>query len=257
VLVRLLATNETRAAWEPPGPHDLIADPSLSLDGRFVAVYSSADLTGDGAPAGVFVIDTETGTAERAAVDADGVPLQMNTYSPSISADASTVAYQALSCGPFGGCDSGVWVTDLVVQSGSPVRNDGAWNDEPSLSGNGRYVAWLVHFLDTGTDTHGVYVQDRLSGASISIDGRADPAYQEPAISADGSTVAFAYSFDDLAAGDANGVIDTLVWAPCPLASRNDGPATGAVHSYVAPHAGDLSFTVDQVGCDLVRPHGL
>jgi Tol biopolymer transport system component len=94
----------------------------------------------------------------------------------------------------------------------------------PSISANGRYVAFDSHAEDVvDQPTHGegeVYVRDLLRGATRLISARADgrPSARtafSPALSADGRVVAFPSFGSDLVAHDDNGRVDQF--------SRRDG----------------------------------
>src|SRR2546421_6235348 len=70
--------------------------PSISADGRFVAVYSYAsNLVGGDANgfSDVFVRDRKTGKTRRVSLSSSGVGGNSNSFSPSLSADGRFVAF--------------------------------------------------------------------------------------------------------------------------------------------------------------------
>ncbi len=115
------------------------------------------------------------------------------------------------------------WITERVnLNRFGTQSNGGSW--APAMSADGRYVAvqsWASDLVAGDTDGHyDVFVRDRLLGVnymtSVTWDGRLpnDVSYQ-PAISADGLSVAFYSRATNLVPGDTNGVEDIFVsdWA--------------------------------------------
>lgn len=102
--------------------------------------------------------------------------------------------------------------------SGSGAEGSGS-SDEPSISGDGRYVAFqsssLLVFGDSSiTD---IFVIDRTNGSlekvSLGVGGSlADGSSLHPAISSDGRFVAFQSSASNLVSGDTNGLSDVFVF---------------------------------------------
>jgi hypothetical protein len=86
----------------------------------------------------------------------------------------------------------------------------------PSLSADGRFVAFLQGVLGDPVEMAGVFVHDRATGettrVSVSSDGVRSNGYaSQAAISADGRFVAFSSSADNLVPGDTNGDVDVFV----------------------------------------------
>lgn len=103
-------------------------------------------------------------------------------------------------------------VSDPVVKglvsgdSGTPAAMPNLFNSEPSLSADGRYLAFTSTFADlaVGEDQVNVYVYDRVQGAveliSAAEDGQPAKGYsQSPSISADGRWLVFTSTAADLA----------------------------------------------------------
>jgi Tol biopolymer transport system component len=210
--------------------------PTISDDGNRVAFESASDrlVAGDdNLGADVFVRDVAAGTTTRADVRIDGSPVTTNqgttqdTLQPMISGDGSTVTWIAL--------ERAMTTTVLtqyhafarrldqptserVDQVGAGAKPNGAvTNAPPSISGDGRFVAFGSRATDlVATDVGGhydVFVYDRqlqttkmvsLSGASLQGSGDSD----YPVISEDGSVVAFQSLAPNLVAGDNNNTND-------------------------------------------------
>jgi Tol biopolymer transport system component len=96
---RLAGTTEalTVTPNSPPGPDSASGSPSISADGRFVALWSrQSDLVpGDanGFDGDVYVADRQTGTIERVSVSGQGTQGNLDSSQPSISADGRFVAF--------------------------------------------------------------------------------------------------------------------------------------------------------------------
>ena len=145
--------------------------PSISADGRFVAFSSHASNLVPGDTNGwedVFVHDTTTGTTTLVSVGNNGQQGNFNSDLPSISADGTRVAFRSgannwvLSGLPW--LSQRIWVRDIaagttVLISADSVGNPGNGNnnDEPSISADGRYVAFSTDATNlVSGDTNGV-----------------------------------------------------------------------------------------------------
>jgi Tol biopolymer transport system component len=216
--------------------------PALSSDGGFVAFVSEASnlVAGDtNGVADVFVHDLQTGAASRVSLATGGG--QGNGLSGSagadhdgyLSADGRFVAFSSAAANLVAGDTNGfadVFVHDRqtgVTSRVSVVTGGGQSNGEsffPTISGDGRFVAFgsLASNLVTG-DTNGVadvFVNDRQTGATsrVSVDSgdvqgnghspQGDGGFEPPAISSDGSLVAFGSFASNLVPGDTNGTWD-------------------------------------------------
>lgn len=121
--------------------------------------------------------------------------------------------------------------TITAVSVGVSGRTADGDSHSPSISGDGRYVAFVSSASDLvagdAAGHHDVFVRDlvggttsRLSNAVSGVPANGDSS--APAISLDGSTVAFSSLASDLVAGDSNGVSDVFVVA------RTGGPVRRA-----------------------------
>lgn len=174
------------------GPGGLQADSdsgalglSISADGRFVAFESEAtNLLGVGGDTNgmrdVFVHDRRTGVTERVSVGPGGLQGDLNSDSPSISADGRLVAFNSFA-------------TNLL---GNGVDTNG---------GGGGDI--FVHDRQTG-------VTERVSVGPGGVEGDSFARYAS--ISADGNAVAFQSRATNLlgTGGDTNGQDDIFVRGP-------------------------------------------
>ena len=197
--------------------------PAISADGRYVAFTSNAGLVGGLYSDGwhVYVRDRQTDQTTRATVSSDGTVGNGGSIDqPAISADGRFVAYASESTNLVAGDTNNS--ADIFVhdrQTGETTRvsvaSGGAQSDgysaSPALSADGRYVAFSSTAGDlTAGDTNfapDIYRHDRQTGETILISrrlpgvGGMQGAFI-PAISADGSKVAFMSYDNDLVPGD-------------------------------------------------------
>lgn len=230
-LVRLVSAT---AAGEAADARS--STPSISADGRHVAFQSdSTDLVADDDPDGVtdvFVRDLVDATTELISVAPDGAPGAGASTHPSISPDGMLVAFESFAPDLVPGDTNAL--TDVFVRDRSngttrraSVATDGTEADglgsfAPSISGDGKVAfhstasTWItpgsdarsfvrdgvyfarnvyVHDLDTATTTH----------VSVTTDGSPpDGLSLFPAISEDGTRVAFLSSSTNLVDDDTN-----------------------------------------------------
>ena len=232
VFVRDLQSNRTvyvsRATGEmgSAGNGDSIF-PALSADGRYVAFESTAanlstedtDPTND-----VFVRDLQTNTTTYVsrASGGSGAGGDGHSFAPSISADGRYVAFESVANNLSGADDNAVrnvfvrdlqtGVTTYVNQAGGGAAVGGD-SSEPSISADGRYVAFSSHANNLAADDNdneeNVYVRDLQAGAItyVSRAGGAtgaagDNDSEGPSISADARLVAFRSDANNLSAED-------------------------------------------------------
>jgi Tol biopolymer transport system component len=232
IAVRDLVAKTTVLASRASGPAGAPADdggffPSISADGRFVAFESGAtnlDPDDSDRVSDIFVRDLEaqTTTLVSRASGAEGTKangvFDQGSFSPSISADGRFVAFESAATNlDLDDTDPGrdVFIRDLEAQTTTRVRRasggqperGGFESDHPSISADGRFVAFesfrklsnpdgpvpadypkrVVLVRDLRMDT--TMLVSRASGRS-GAKGDADSV--TPSISADGRLVAFA-----------------------------------------------------------------
>jgi Tol biopolymer transport system component len=214
-------------------------DLAISADGRFVAFMSS----GRNLIAGreiyethVYVRDRVTGTTEIVSERPDGQPTNGPAAQPSLSADGRYVAFVSYSEGLVPGDDNlgpDVFVRDRATgtTTAASVSSTGALpeyinarpqSEQPSISGDGRYVAFSSNASDLvlGDDYNDidVFVRDRVGGttrmASVTATGEQASGGDSvwPSISADGRYVAFHSSAGNLSPGGGFGTYDIILF---------------------------------------------
>ena len=208
------------------------SDPSLSVDGRYVAFWSSATNLGPGSlprTRNVFVHDRPTRQTLLVSAASDGTPGNRESGHPSVSADGGYVAFSSYSTNLAPGhlsTTSRVFVHVLRTGETSlaSIASDGTpgngWSGAPAISGDGRYVSFRSVAQNlVPRDSNGrydVFVHDRHTGqtsrVSIASDGKqGNGDCFGSAISADGRYVAFASKASNLVADDTNGKDDVFV----------------------------------------------
>jgi len=215
--------------------------PSINADGSVIAFYSHASnlVAGDNNGFGdVFVYDQTLNTVKRVSISRTGEEGNDYSYKPSISADGHYIAFTSSANNLVSGDNnyrddvfvhdqiSGITERVSVSSTGEEFRVD---CEEPSISGDGRYVAFALRDIGPagapiGVDLPSDYsyfisqvlVHDRISGTTkvVSISSTGDLGNGDssnPSINADGRAVAFSSWADNLITNDTNGVGDIFV----------------------------------------------
>jgi Tol biopolymer transport system component len=205
---------------------------SISGSGRYVAFESSAANLAVGDTNGekdILLHDRQTGENQIISVASDGTQGDDESYACAISADGRFVAFTSYATNLVEGDtndkrdvflhDSESGQTSRVsVASGGAQGAD--WSGYPSLSADGRYVAFYSYVPDLvagdDNDTSDVFVHDRQTAqttcVSVAPDGMpGDGRSYGPSISADGRYVAFESDATNLVAGDTNGQFDVFI----------------------------------------------
>jgi Tol biopolymer transport system component len=233
VFVRDLSTGQTTrvsvASDGSQGNGDS-SDPVLSADGRIVVFRSSASHFDGLMTGGLFVHDRQNGQTARANIGSNGT-IAIVSSTPSsftLSASGRYVAFASLSSNIVVGdtndrldvfvrdLHSGVTTRESVASNGAEGEYD---SDEPSLSGDGRFVAFVSRAGNLAPgDTNGaddVFVRDRLTGqttrVSVATTGAQSTLHSDgPNLSESGRYVVFS-SQEALVPGDTNGTTDIFV----------------------------------------------
>ncbi len=208
-------------------------EPSISADGRFVAFYSDArNLVANDTNEvrDVFVHDRQTGAPERVSVSGDETQSNHESISPSISSDGRFVAFSSIASNLVAGDtnarqdvfarDRQTGTTERVSVNSDEMELVGA-SDDPSISSDGRFVAFVSNAPFVAPDTDGsfdIFVRDRQTGTTerVSVDNSGNPGpccasfSGDPSISSDGNLVAF-YSNVALTPDDTNNSFDVYV----------------------------------------------
>ena len=208
--------------------------PTISGDGRYVAFQSVSTnlvLNDTNGVTDIFVHDRQSGITSRVSLASDGTQGDSFSIEASMSLDGSYVTFSSLSTNLVSNDTNGaadIFVHDLgsAVTSRVSVASDGSQGSgisfNPSLSGDGRYVAFYsssdnLVFGDTNSSDD-VFVHDRQAGTTVRVSVASDggqangPSFSfQSSISADGSIVAFASVADNLVSGDSNATVDVFV----------------------------------------------
>lgn len=266
--------------------------PSLSADGATLSFESRdpLDFTLDSSgnylsgelgdcDADVFVKNLVSGALTRVSVPEGGGEGDGDSWGSSLSADGSKVAFISAASNLVAGDVNGVadvFVKDLVsgavqlassAADGAPA-DGGSATGAPSLSADGTTVAFTsratnLDAADTEPDDD-VYVKDLGSGAitlaSSSDSGEAATVGAAgPALSDDGSRVAFYSTATNLDPADGDGLHDVyvkdLATGDISLASTNDAGEKGNGRSYETALSGDggvVGFASEATNLDAV-----
>lgn len=238
-------TRMTRRASVGPGGRQgdgASFSPSICARGRCVAFGSAATnlVAGDTNGAeDVFVHDQVAATTQRLSISTRDRQAHGASYSPSISPDGRYVAFVS-SAANLVAAEDGNRTGDIFVRDRRrgvtrrvSVRSDGGESNDaslaPSISGNGRYVAFMSFASNlVPRDTNlvmDVFVRDRrrqvTRRASLTAQGEQaelDGPSSAPSISDVGRSIAFQSIARNLVAGDTNNGDDVFV------RSRTGGP---------------------------------
>lgn len=240
IFVRDLLTGTTELVSRASGAAGAGADeystaPSISADGRHVAFESNANnLSADDADAitDVFVRDLDLAVTElisRASGAAGAAGDNLSTEA-SISADGRYVAFTSRA--PLSADDvdeqsfpSDVFLRDRATQttilvsrrSGASGKPSEVESSEPSISADGRYVAFESDAKLTGQRGFGpnAFLRDTVGGTtklvSVGDIPRAGNPDRNPSVSADGRYVAFQTQGNGVTAVDGANRVDVFV----------------------------------------------
>src|SRR3989344_4928025 len=195
----------------------------ISDDGRFVAFEGilSAPTDNTGLPHDIFVRDRQTEETARISVALDGTEANWSASQPSLSADGRFVAFSSSATNLVPddtngspGFSSDVFVRNLQtgtterVSIGPNGEQGNGDSDTPSISADGRYVAFVSGSTNWHTDnarSH-IYVRDRVTQTTERISplalfgDRSENIF--PIISANGQYVAFVKNFTEILVHD-------------------------------------------------------
>jgi Tol biopolymer transport system component len=244
------ATGVTKRVSMAPGGLDASAgsgQASISADGSRVAFASYAwNLAPPDTNQNfdIFVVDVATLAMTRCTITPGGVEANGGSSYPAISGDGRYVAYESYANNLTNNdtnlrvdlyrFDTQTGVTELVSANLAGVAGDnesgGDANDGPSISTDGRYVAFWSRSTDlVPNDTNNpptfpmcdecgddVFVRDLASSTTVrvSVDSNGNQASAmsyDPAISGDGRFVAFWSKADNLVPNDTNQLPDVFV----------------------------------------------
>ncbi len=186
-------------------PNSALGRPSLSGDGRFAAFVKMGPILADGTQRSKLSrLNLATGAQRTVYTSPPGTFAQ--PISPSLSRSGRYLAY--VNGGSVSVYDSNTNASEVVSLADGGGIADNA-SDQPSVSGDGRYIAFrstATNILPEPTDTVGTYIYDRQTATTerfgTNLQGvypRTGPNY--PVISPDGSSVVFSTSAMNLSHG--------------------------------------------------------
>ena len=241
--------------------------PGISADGRYVAFGSDATNLVPNVTSGltnVYVRDRQLGQTVLVSTDSAGVPGNLHSNDPAMSADVSHVCFWSSASNLV--VNDTNFVPDIFVHDlatgqtrRADVASDGtetsAGAEACALSSSGRYVV----FMSTGSDLVSgdsndlldIFWHDMQTGkterASVATNGaQANGQNLAPAISGDGQLVSFVSAARNLSAKDSNHTEDVFAHVP-------GGPGTGpeTVGYTLRPTA--MTFGTAPVGSSSIR----
>lgn len=180
--------------------NDYSTEPTVSIDGRYVAFESDADnlVASDtnGNSTDIFVRDRIAGTTELVSLHFTGSQLRYSVGDPEISADGKFITFKGRL---LAGLPDSVFLYDreagtskLISANQDPDADDAR---QPTISGDGRYVAYLVFSVSSGFIFEDVYLYDSETETLEQVNSLEDglPPGADvfgPSLSADGGSVA-------------------------------------------------------------------
>ncbi len=187
--------------------------PAISGDGNFIVFHANSALVPEDTNENtdVYVRDVQAGTTALVSVALDGTAGNSTSFIQDISADGRFVVFVSAATNLIENDvvdnEANVYVRDLVagttelVSVGSDdTRADVGFFDIPSISADGRYVAFSTFDSLVPEDTRpfslDIYLRDRVAGTTelISVNSDEVPGdgrSESPSVSANGRYVAF------------------------------------------------------------------
>ncbi len=200
-------------------------DPSISADGSIVVFTSNAaNLDGNDTnnKSDVFARNRMNGATTRISINSSGFGADGGGFSPAISGDGRYVVFLSDSgnldprADEYRGKDL-VYVYDRQIGQTTlaSVSSDGViltvgLFDQPTISSNGRYVAFSFYDKGNNNGIMHIWVRDLQTGESKSVEGGNNSSFGS-SLSADGKIVAFWSGASNLVSDDTNGVADVFV----------------------------------------------
>jgi hypothetical protein len=224
--------------------------PSISSNGQYVVFTSGATnlVNGDtNNKPDVFVRDRLSNTTTRVSVNTSGEQADGGGSSPAISGDGRFVVFLSDSGNLAPGVDDYrgkklVYVHDRQIGQTTlaSAYSDGrimtvGLLDQPTISSNGRYVAFSFYDKSDNNGIMNIWVRDLQMGESIRVSGGNDSSFGA-SLSANGGIVAFWSGASNLVSGDTNGVSDIFVGEVAYGTERNPTVAS------ITPKCGRYNF---------------
>ena len=224
--------------------------PSISANGQFVVFISNANnlVNGDANnKPDVFVRDRLSNTTTRVSVNTSGEQADGGGGSPAISGDGRFVVFLSDSGNLAPGVNDYrgkqlVYVHDRQIGQTTlaSVYSDGGIMtvgllDQPTISSNGRYVAFSFYNKGDNNGITNIWVHDLQTGESIRVNGGNDSSFGA-SLSANGGIVAFWSTASNLVSGDTNGASDIFA------SEVAYGPERNPTVASITPKCGQFNF---------------
>jgi Ca2+-binding RTX toxin-like protein len=230
-------TRRVSVASDGTQGNNISGAPSISADGRYVAFtsYASNLVSGDTSNVDIFVYDTVTNTTSRVSVATDGTQGNSSSFSPSISADGSRVAFGSYATNLVSG-DTNNHADIFVYDSNSATEN--SWTGTP---GDDTYAY-------TGTDNftgYGLVGNDTVVG-SLGDDFLRGGAGNDSLIGGNGDdSLVGGIGSDTLLGGGGDDILDgKSYWRAIDILGGGSGADTFVLGSYRVYHRGSGYATI-------------
>ncbi len=247
------------------GANGASSNAKISGNGQFVIFESAAPdlVSGDqNGVTDVFVYNRLTRQTVRASVSTQGREGNRNSIAPSISQDGRFVAFESesdtLTDDPPASAprifvrDMLLGITRRIGSSPPGVPSLPGWSQAPSISSNGRFVAFHSNVRNLVSGDTGYYfdifVYDMILGTTVraSLSNSGEEPYENskhPSISSDGRYVAFTSDAYNLVPNDTNNRSDIflrdLTQATTARVSVSSSGAQASHHSELSSISGD------------------
>jgi hypothetical protein len=197
--------------------------PVISGNGRYIVFSSGATnlVAGDtNNKPDIFVHDYQTGATTLASVNSSGMQADGGGNSPDISGDGRYVVFKSKSnnlAPETEDYEALIYVHDrqtgqttlASAYTGGGIMEVGDV-DQPTISQNGRYVAFSLYEKGNNDGISNIWVRDLQLGISVEV-AYGDSSSYGPSLTADGNVVAFWSLASNLVSGDTNGTGDVFV----------------------------------------------
>jgi len=197
--------------------------PVISSNGRYVTFSSGATnliASDTNGKTDVFVHDIQTGQTILGSISTTGEQANGGGNSPSISGDGRFVVFISKSTNLVSGTEDYqelVYVHDrqtgqttlASVYTSGDIMITGIV-DQPTISSNGRFVAFALYDKADNDGILNIWVRDLQANVSIDV-GYGNESSDSPSLSADGTVVAFWSGASNFVSGDTNGFWDIFV----------------------------------------------
>lgn len=219
------ATTRLSVSSSGEQANDYSVSGDISEDGHLIVFTSKASnlISNDtNNVSDVFIHNLWTGETRRISVSSSGEQGDRYSAGGDISANGRYVAFssEAQNLAPGYEIWKHVYVHNLETGETTRVSvwPDGypmvGWAEAPTISGDGRYVAFEFDDRGDGMPVRWIYVRDRVTGQMIAAtkgdsEGQGSPF--NPSLSTDGLFLAFDSGISTLVSGDTNGVRDVFV----------------------------------------------